>query len=134
MADDRAIPDEIRRFIAEHIHSVEQLEVLLWLLQHAQQPWTGKAIARELRIDANSAATRLEDLSARGLAAPAPASDPDAYIYKPLDGSRDSCVRTLSRLYAERRVTIINLIFSKPTDRVRSFADAFRIRDDKEDK
>ena len=34
----------------------------------------------------------------------------------------------LDRAYAERRVTVINLIFSKPIDKLRSFADAFRIK------
>jgi len=35
--------------------------------------------------------------------------------------------------YADRRVTVIGLIFSKPVDKIRSFADAFRIRKDRSD-
>ncbi len=132
MADEQGIPDDVRRFLGEHIHSVEQLEVLIWLLEHPAQSWTGKAVARELRIDPVSAVSRLEDLAARGLAAAS--RDADSFIYKPADGERDRLVRNLARLYADRRVTIINLIFSKPVDRVRSFADAFRIRDEKENK
>ena len=39
-------------------------------------------------------------------------------------------VAGLAREYAARRVTVIGLIFSKPVDKIRSFADAFRLRRD----
>jgi hypothetical protein len=132
MTETHGIPDDVRRFLGEHIHSVEQLEVLIWLLEHPAECWTGKAVARELRIDANSAASRLEDLVSRGLAAAG--REPESFVYEPAHPERDRLVRSLARLYAERRVSIINLIFSKPVDRVRLFADAFRIRDEKEKK
>jgi hypothetical protein len=42
----------------------------------------------------------------------------------------DRTASDLARLYPERRFTIIEIIFSKPNDKIRSFADAFRIRRD----
>ncbi len=39
-------------------------------------------------------------------------------------------MRGLAEGYAERRVTVINLLFSKPVERIRTFADAVRLRKD----
>ena len=39
-----------------------------------------------------------------------------------------AAIDELARLYNERRVTVITLIFTKPTDPLRSFADAFKFR------
>jgi hypothetical protein len=43
----------------------------------------------------------------------------------------DAAVAQLAKDYAERRVSVITLIFSKPVDKLRTFADAFRLRKDK---
>jgi hypothetical protein len=62
---------------------------------------------------------------------PASTDDPRTFHYAPASGSPlDAAVAQLARDYAERRVTIITLIFSKPVDKLRSFADAFRLRKD----
>jgi hypothetical protein len=42
-------------------------------------------------------------------------------------------VNDLARAYAERRVNVIALIFSKPATSLRHFADAFRLRKDRSD-
>ena len=47
------------------------------------------------------------------------------------DPELDQAVVRLAKDYAERRVTVITLIFSKPVDKLRTFADAFRLRKDK---
>jgi predicted transcriptional regulator len=120
-----AIPEDVERFIAEHVHSVEQLEILLLLHRTRARAWSPDEIARELRIDAGSAASRLEDLRARGLVA---ANGSPTYVYAPTSLEGDSVVTKLATTYSERRVAVINLIFSKPAANIRSFADAFRLR------
>ena len=42
----------------------------------------------------------------------------------------DELVGSLEKVYEERRVSVITLIYSKPVDKVRTFADAFRLRKD----
>ncbi len=121
------IPRHVERFIAEHINSVEQLEVLLLLHDRSSEEWTAATVARELHIDPGSAGRRLADWHARGLLSVSEASDP-TYRFAPRAAELQRTVRDLAGSYAERRVTVTNLIFSKPTDHISVFADAFRIR------
>jgi hypothetical protein len=123
------LPEEVRRFIADHIDSVEQLEILLLLYQHPERTWDAESVARELRVAAGSAGERLEDMAHAGLLARKD-GNPAEYRFAPESAELGDAVRGLSTAYSERRVTVINLIFSKPVDKIRTFADAFRIRRD----
>jgi hypothetical protein len=50
------------------------------------------------------------------------------YRFAPGSAKLEQAVRDLAAAYATRRVTIISLIFAKPTDKLKSFAEAFRFR------
>jgi hypothetical protein len=121
------IPGHVEQFIAEHINSVEQLEVLLLLHDQPSEEWTAATVAKQLYIDPGSAGRRLADWHARGLLSVSGESDP-SYGFAPEKSELQRTVRDLASSYAERRVTVTNLIFSKPTDHISVFADAFRIR------
>jgi hypothetical protein len=126
------IPNEIVRFIHEYIDSVEQLEVLLLLRSSAPSAWTAEAVARDLRTAESSVTARLKTLHAQKLVEAATAESGTAYRYAPDGVGTDRLVGELASEYALRRVAVITLIFSKPNDAVRSFADAFRIRKDED--
>lgn len=131
---DRGIPDYVRRFIGEQITSMDQLEVLLLLRRTAPKEWTADAVARELRVDISVAAARLADLQVRGLLVIAVThGGAPAYRYEPSSLDLDRAAAGLATAYAERRVTVIDLIFSKPIDHIRVFSDAFRLRRDDDD-
>ena len=109
MVDD-GISARVKQLITEHVDSVMQLEVLLLLAGQGGQPvrgWTATELAQQLRVDAAWVDTTLRSMAAT--------------------------VNELAAAYADRRVTVIGLIFAKPTDKLRSFADAFRLRKDKSD-
>lgn len=116
----------MRRLIADHIHSVEQLEVLLLLRREADREWSPGDVASELVTTLDSVAARLEDLAERGFAVKV-ADDPPRYRWSG-DGARDGLVDELASLYARRRVSVISEIFSRPSETIRTFADAFRLR------
>jgi hypothetical protein len=120
------ISEEVKRFVYEHIESVEQLEVLLLLRSTAPAEWTAESVARELRIAAPSAAIRLDDLASRDLLIVTGPSR-SVYRYEPAGVDRDRVLRALADAYSTHRVSLITLIFSKPSDTIRSFADAFKI-------
>jgi predicted transcriptional regulator len=124
------IPDDVVAFVMAEIDSIEQLEVLLALFRRAESSFAAEEIARELRIDAGSAAERLANLTARGLARETEARS-GAYRYASPSSAIDRTVAGLATAYAERRVSVINLVFSKPIDKVQTFADAFRLRKDR---
>ncbi len=127
---DAVIPQRVQRFIATHIDSIEKLEVLLLLRAHAEREWTARDVSLELRIAESSAAMRLTDLTARRLAAQVAEG---RYRFGPLNAEDAQDVAELAATYSTRRVSVISFIFSKPLEKVRGFADAFRLKRDKDD-
>jgi hypothetical protein len=124
------IPEDVKRFIAEHVDSVEALEVLLLLKNNPDKEWRAEDVSRELYTQPESAAMRLAELESIDLLAVRDESGL-LYRYSPGTGTLDQTVSGLSRAYKERRVTVISLIFSKPIDKIRTFADAFKIKREK---
>ncbi len=129
---DAVIPPRVQRFISTHIDSIEKLEVLLLLRARAEREWTARDVSQELRITEASAVARLEDLAARRLLA-VKASSPPSYKFSPASPEDEQDVSALQETYSTRRVSVISFIFSKPLDKVRGFADAFRLKRDKDD-
>ena len=121
----------MRRLIADYIDSVEQLEILLLLYQHPERSWSAESVARELRVSPMSAGDRLKDMTRAAILARVPGAEGE-YRYAP-ERQMGEAVAGLAAAYSERRVTVINLIFSKPVDKIRTFADAFRLRRDDDD-
>lgn len=118
------LPQNVYAFLLEHIDSLEQLEVLL-LMRKDQRSWSAQEIARELRIMPESAGNRMSNLSLRGIVI----EDGSArYRYSPRSPELDRDVAGLATAYAERRVTVINLIATKHLERIKSFADAFKLK------
>src|SRR5687768_8725161 len=115
------LPDPVRQFIARHIHSVEQLEILLLLQRTLPREWSAEAVSREISTSRYSAETRLMDLRARGLATMREEGQVLYFSYQPASPDHMH-VTQLSGAYAERRTSIITLIFSKPTDSITIFA------------
>ena len=127
------IPADVRAFIAEYLDSVVQLETLLMLHNAPERQWPAEEVARELRIDKAWAEGQLESLCEQELAAWAEADGVRYYRYGPAAAATRGAIDGLAKAYAERRVTVISLIFAKPADSLRAFSDAFRLRKDKEE-
>ncbi len=120
------IPKDVTDFIAAHIDSVVRLEVLLLLHARPGTSLEAAEIARELRIDTDWTQTALEALKAVGVLV----RDGARYRYEPRSPELAQTMDALSHAYADRRVSVISLIFSRPTDPIRHFSDAFRFRKD----
>jgi hypothetical protein len=114
----------VQRFIASHIVSVAQLEVLLLLRAAADKDWTAPEVARALVTQPEAAAGWLSDLAERGLAT----EGGGRYRYAPPSADVERTVDALAESYAKYRVAVIGLIFGRPSERVTRLADAFRIR------
>ncbi|HEX3358034.1 MAG TPA: hypothetical protein VHS31_13765 [Tepidisphaeraceae bacterium] len=125
---DIEIPPNLKSFIAEHIRSVVELEALLLMHQDSNRQWTSAELGRTLCVDPTWAESELSDLTRRGLATKMPA-DPPAYRFN-TQTPYLATVRLLEQFYRERRVSIIQQIFAKPSEPIQSFADAFRFRKD----
>src|SRR5688572_8059841 len=116
---------DVEEFILRHLDSVEQMEVLLLLRRRRNEQWDAAAVARELRIDATSAARRLADLFGKDLLV----REKDEQFRYSSKSSHDAAIQALEQAYNERPVSVISFLFSKPTDNsIRLFSDAFRLR------
>jgi hypothetical protein len=122
------ISEPVRRFIAQHVHSAAQLEVLLLLRAVPSREWSIYDVARAQVSTPDVAERLLEDLRARGLASADGAGE--RFRYAPPD-EVVTVIDDLAEAYATRRVAVVGLIFSKPSSAVMGLADAFRFRRDR---
>lgn len=123
------LPDDLRRFIAEHLGSIAQLELLLLLAADAEKTWTAEEAAKALYISPEATLGFLEAMKSQGLIRRT-AEGPPSYRFAPARPESEQLARELASFYKERRLTIINLIYASPVQKLQSFADAFRLRKD----
>ena len=124
------ISPEVKAFIADYIGSVVQLETLLLLHGAPDREWSADDVAADLRVDRAWAEAQLDAICEQGLLE-CRAGSPRRYVFAPRSAHHRAAVDALATTYAQRRVTVISLIFAKPVDSLRAFSDAFRLRKDK---
>lgn len=123
------LPDDLRRFITEHLGSIVQLELLLLLAADPAKPWSSEEAAKALYVAPEAALGFLEQMRAQGLCR-AEGDAPVCYRFSPSAPEHQQLTRDLAAIYKERRLTIINQIYAGPVQKFQSFADAFRLRKD----
>lgn len=111
----------------DSIESVSHLEVLLMLYKDPAKNWDAEKVCKELRSSLSSATKQLESLTSKGLIS---TTDSVSYHYLPLSPELDEKVRTLFDLYQKMPVAIVTCIYEKPTDKLKNFSEAFRIKKD----
>ena len=117
-----SIPADLREFIAEHIHSIAQLEALL-LLMNNERGFSLEECASRLYISPKDCEAALQPLIADRFVK----ADEGRFVLLTEDGSMIRKVRDLAEVYRRQLIPVTNLIHSK-RDRIQSFADAFRVR------
>lgn len=121
------LPLAVRTLLNDCIDSVEQLEILVLLYRVRFGRWTARRVSEELRTNHDSTRERLEELVARGLAVAKDMDGERRYELVP-DRAREQAVAATVDAYDARRVSVITFVVTKPAERIRSFADAFRLR------
>jgi hypothetical protein len=124
-------PEHVRRLLAEHVDSIEMLESMLLLRRLRPAALTADELSTRLYTSPRSAAMRLDDLQSAGLATRAGEGAAATYTYASDSGDLDRAIADLEQIYAQRRTSVINFIYARPSSRIRTFADAFRIGDAK---
>jgi hypothetical protein len=117
------ISDDLLSFIRASIRSTWALELLLLMRKQATQTFTRDELVRALRATPTLIDTCLEQLQQAGLVV---REESGAWRYAPAAPALDQLTAELETAYAERPVAIINAIMTTPSDRLKSFADAFR--------
>jgi hypothetical protein len=123
------LPPEVRDLVMRRVHSMEEIEVLLLLAGDAG-PLPFAEILDRLRLtDTVSLRASLSHLIASGLLACDDATG--RYAYAARDARTRNAVDLLRIAYNERPVTLVRLVYSRPSQ-AQSFADAFRLNKDGE--
>lgn len=124
---DDAFPADVRAFLAEHISSIAQLEMLLLLRSDPARKWDVAEISKALYATPEMSAGQLASLRDLGLLTAS--GDPEhCYQYQPGTPELEDMVTCLAELYKERRVSVITALYSEPVNKVQTFADAFKLR------
>jgi hypothetical protein len=123
-------PDDLQRFLVEHVISYEELDVLL-LLVRGGGDWSAKSVGESLGAATRDCRVALESLVARGLLATA--GDPATFRYSPKTDEIARGVDMLDRTYREQRALVAMMMSSNALERVRTsairtFAEAFRLK------
>ena len=123
------IPESVRRFIIEHINSVESLEILLLLSTGTIREYTAEEVSRTLRTGLESAGAHLQKLHRAKLLVTTENESLPKYRFDPASPEA-GVISELEKIYKTRRVSVISFIYSNPADPLRAFSDAFRLRKD----
>jgi DNA-binding IclR family transcriptional regulator len=120
------ISEDLKAFIKNQIRTVLRLEVLLLLHREQSRSFTPADVASELGFENDIAEEQLRSLAALGLLAQLNTNNA-RYSYHPVNIALGSMVAELAEAYSTRRVPILSLILKEPNDRIRLFAEAFRL-------
>jgi hypothetical protein len=128
------LDEALRQFLMVHVHSFEDLEVLLLARKRPGQKIDAKEAARTLNIELELTVGALTKLVAAGLLTES-LGNPSRYEYS-AEGLFAERVDELVRAYDEQRIAVITTIASNAIVRVKSsaiktFAEAFLLRKDR---
>lgn len=116
---------EIRKFIRDYISSIEALEILLFLHARPEKIFSLDEVFREIQSSPASVGQRLEELSARRLVA---RTGDGGFRFSPATSELGESVDRLKTCYAVWRVKVIEAVYSRESDGIQIFSDAFKIR------
>jgi hypothetical protein len=120
--------EEVLRFIAASFPSVWALELLL-ALKSDRRLWTHEQLIAALRASDLVVSRAIDALVAAGLAS----VDEEGARYLPVNVDVDACIDRVEQLYRSRPNRIRRVIVSATSSSATAFADAFRLRRDKDD-
>lgn len=123
------IPEEVLRFVRDHIDTVPHMEALLLLWESAPKAWTEAELAARLYVDADTAKRIVHDFARRKLVLPGdPASR--GYVYHPAN-EYAGLLPQVAENYRRHLIPLARFIHSKGSPAMREFARAFKFKDER---
>ena len=124
-----SISPPVLAFVADHVRSLEELQVLIAVVQMPDRWWDATSAARELGIAAPAARRALDALAGRNLLDIRITGDV-RYQFRPgTDALRAAAIAT-EDAYRTNPLGVVQLVTQTGKRGLRDFADAFRIRRD----
>lgn len=112
-------------FARDRLGSIWTVEVLLIIQHTPEREWDEPELEREVRGSPQIIREAARVLSHSGLAAVVEGR----WRYAPATPELASVVAELAKLQASKPMLLAKAIFSSKSDRIRTFADAFRVRE-----
>lgn len=125
MPHEIAIDLDVLTLIRSSIRSIWTLELLLMLRKDRRRSWSETELVRELRGSQATVRESLAALNAAGLIGQSRLPD---IRYLPRTPLLDDAVARLLRAYERTPAAVMKAIADVPDDRIRTFADAFRLK------
>ena len=121
------IPESVQRFLFEHIHSFEELELVVLLSRDVRQRWTEESIAKQLKIAVNLVADALKALRNCGIVETLTES---GTVFHVISANCRAELSEVITVYERHRLEIVMLMGRHAIERVRTgamrtFADCF---------
>lgn len=120
------LPLEVKSFLIQFIDSISHLEVLLMLYSTPEKKWDAQNVSKELRSNVTAATIQLENLQSKGLIT---VDESHQYSYHESSALHET-IKLLFNLYHAKPVAVVSCIYEKPTDKLKGFSDAFKIKKD----
>jgi hypothetical protein len=124
---DADLPEGIPQFLAQNVHSVEQLEILLLLRASPDHVWTVREVYQRVLTNEKSVEQSLGKLCAHDL------------IHRAYEGAfqfktspeTEKILEELARLYKEKPTRILYALYGAQRPELEAFTQAFRVRKSK---
>lgn len=117
---------EVLGFVSATVKSIWALELLLLMRRTADRPWTAHQLVRELRASTLVVHEALSGLRNAGLVA---ADEAGLFCYRPASEHLAAFVDETESLYLAKPLSVINAIAAAPNEKLRIFAEAFRLKE-----
>lgn len=128
MISTEPIPDQVARFVDDYVESIEQLEILRVLGEAPTKEWNAADLATATQIHPSAIAPHLAALEQRGLLKIEKREGIAFCRYGTASADTEKKLTELLQFYKERPVTLIRVVYDRANDRVKAFAESFRLR------
>jgi hypothetical protein len=122
------LAEDLVKFVQTHLGSVWALRLMLVMRENPTHPWTANALRLELRASDSLIASLLDRFERTGLAV----REGDIWCWRPAVPEIEQLSRAVADAYAVTPFGVIQAIAEAPEDRLRQFADAFRLQKGKD--
>lgn len=117
--------EEVLAFVQASIPSVWALELLLLIRRDPGRDWRADALVRELRSTETIVDDALTALRSIGIVV----GQGGLYRYQPASHALDVLVSETAKIYAIKPIPVIRAIVTAPNDKLRTFANSFKLKD-----
>jgi hypothetical protein len=125
----KPLAEDLVKFVQTQLGSVWALRLMLIMREEPARAWTVEPLRLELRASDILIASLLERFERTGLAI---REEGDVWYWRPAIPEIDQLARDVADAYAVTPFGVIQAIAEAPTDRLRQFADAFRLKKSKD--